>query len=116
MLAFVCVRRRTARSSAGKERNDSRGASLYRWHQHVDAAPREPKIASMSFQGAWFAGTTVMFSVIRGDGWQQSLRHRAGLRRALAAWFGTRLGARSVLGVLGVMGVRPAAGASSGLR
>ena len=37
---------------------------MYRWHQHVAADPREPKIAWMSSHEAWFAGMTVSFSVI----------------------------------------------------
>ena len=56
--ASVCWRSRNARSSAGNDPNDSPRASLRRWHQHRDPAPRVPKIASRSSQAASLAGTT----------------------------------------------------------
>ena len=54
----VCWRNLCARSSAGNEPKDSRGASLYRWHRHLVAAPRVPKTVCRSSQLASLAGTT----------------------------------------------------------
>ena len=45
-------------SSAGNERKDSSGPSLYRWHWHLEACPRVPKIVCRSSQLAPLVGTT----------------------------------------------------------
>src|SRR4029079_12855135 len=54
---FVWMRSRKARSSTGKEPNDSFGASLKRWHWHLAAWPRVPNTPWRSSQVASLAGT-----------------------------------------------------------
>ena len=54
----VCSRNRRARSSTGKDPNDSRRASLNRWHWQPEAGPRVPRTDWSSSHVASLAGTT----------------------------------------------------------